>query len=260
MESSIQYSPDVSACVVQLTGEIDMVTVPQLREGLQGALARGCSHVVLDLGQVTYADSSVFSLLVWLDRELQPVGGKLVLAGASGNVNRVLELSGLVGVAPCISSAPDVNEAVSGLELAAGGSPALWSESMTMAADPASLAETRARVVELLEPLGIGESTLFDIRVAVGEALANAIRHGSPGGDADNVEIRIDAHEDRVVIVVDDCGGGFDGCTRSCDDLYAASGRGVMFMRALMDQVEFSVSHDGGTSVTMVKHILRHRR
>ncbi|MHB1341926.1 MAG: anti-sigma factor antagonist [Coriobacteriia bacterium] len=260
MDLSIEYGADSRVCVVRMAGELDIATVPEVRETISSALSRGCVNVVLDLSRIRYADSSAFSLLVWLDRELQPSAGKLVLAGASGNVSRILELSGLIGAAPCIAAASDVTEAVSGLDLDTTPTQSLWSERMVLSASAASLADIRTRVVALLEPLDIPEADLFDIRVAVGEALANAIRHGSPGGPDDTVAIQVDAHVDRVVIVVNDSGCGFDGCTVRSEDLYASSGRGVMFMRALMDQVDFRTSADGGTSVTLVKHVSGQRR
>lgn len=256
MKADIQYRDEARACVVRIDGELDLQSVPGVRKSLESALERGCVNVVLDLSNVSYADSSTFGLLVWLDRELVPREGKLVLAGANGNVSRVLELSGLVGAAPTIAASLDVSSALSGLDLAAPVSPPLWTETMNPPASAATLAEIRANVCDVLSPLGIPESTMFDIRVAVGEALANAIRHGSPGGASDTIEIAITAYADRVSIRVTDMGSGFDGATCRSDDLYASSGRGVIFMRALMDTVEFESCLDGGTSVTLVKHVI----
>jgi serine/threonine-protein kinase RsbW len=99
------------------------------------------------------------------------------------------------------------------------------------------------------------EAALFDVRVAVGEAVSNAIRHGSPGGERDRVVVEVAAYPDRAVLVVRDRGAGFDGSADDGADLYAPSGRGVMFMRALMDRVDFARSPDGGTVVTLVKHV-----
>lgn len=96
---------------------------------------------------------------------------------------------------------------------------------------------------------------MFDIKVAVGEALANAVRHGSPGGPTDEVEVDIHAYPDRVMIQVRDSGAGFDGESSCRDDVFAAGGRGVMFMRALMDGVEFTCRPEGGTAVTLTKHL-----
>ena len=42
--------------------------------------------------------------------------------------------------------------------------------------------------------------------------------------------------------------------TRASDDLYAPSGRGIMFMRALMDRVDFEPAPGGGTLVRLTKH------
>jgi serine/threonine-protein kinase RsbW len=200
-------------------------------------------------------DSSALGLLVWADRALQPRDGTLVLAGADRNVSRILEISGLVSAAPTLTAANDAADALSGLELSDDADEPLWVRELAFPAHSASLAGMRADVCEVLEPLEIPEAASFDIRVAVGEALANAIRHGSPRGEVDAVTVTVTAYRDRVALVIEDSGEGFDGESSSSGDPYASSGRGVMFMRALMDQVEFSRLPSGGTAVTLVRHI-----
>ena len=246
---------DARVCVLRPQGDIDMGTSPELRVALETAVKSGCINVVLDLAEVDYADSSALSLIVWMDHLLAPRGGKLVLAGATRNVARVLELSGLVGIAPTVTSAADAADALVGLELTVVEEEPLWTRTMVVSAEPSSLASVRGAVCDALEPLGLSEATTFDIRVAVGEALSNAFRHGSPGGGRDTVTVEIRAHADRVVLIVADRGGGYDGQSDAGRDPYAASGRGVMFMRALMDRVEFRRLPEGGTAVTLVKHI-----
>ncbi len=231
-----------------------MAIVPDLRRALEGALDSGCTNVVLDLDEVTYADSSALGMLVWLDHQLQPTDGRLVLAGARRDIMRILELSGLVVVASSIAVSPSVNEALGGLELPPISTELLWEREVVLASDVDMLAGAREEVCLILEPLGFSESVLFDMKVAVGEALANAIRHGAPVGKEGVVEVRISAYDDRVVLEVQDNGSGFDGCHSGSDDVYAPNGRGIMFMRALMDQVEFECSPQGGTLVRLVKH------
>jgi len=245
------------ACVISIHGDIDMVTVPEVQAALESVMNRGCLNIVLDLKKVSYMDSSALGLLVWADRALQPKDGALILAGADRNVSRILEISGLVSAAPTLSAAEDAADALSGLELSDTPDEPLWVREMAFPAHSASLARMRADVCELLKPLEITESTSFDIRVAVGEALSNAIRHGSPRGEDDAVSVTVAAYDDRVVLVVQDSGAGFDGESSSNEDPYASSGRGVMFMRALMDHVEFSQLPDGGTAVTLVRHLAK---
>jgi anti-anti-sigma factor len=257
MTIRIEKDMDANVCVVHLDGEVDVAVVPEVREALDASISGGCRNLVLDLERVSYADSSALGLLVWIDHKLSPRGGKLVLVGANRDVTRVLELSGLVGMAPSISASSTISAALEGLELAPTAEPVLWSESLTLPARIESLSSIRNRVCELLSTLAIPEASMFDIKVAVGEALANAVRHGSPGGPSDEVRIEVRAYADRVAIQVRDTGCGFDGASACKDDVYASGGRGVMFMRALMDGVEFEVSPEGGTVVTLLKH-LRH--
>ncbi|MBN1193526.1 MAG: anti-sigma factor antagonist [Coriobacteriia bacterium] len=255
MKIEIDYKGDPGVCVVNVQGDIDSYTVPDLEAVLQSAISRGCVNFVIDLEKVSYADSSALGVIVWMNRILEPQNGRLVLAAATRNVTRILELSGLVGAAPTVSEASDIGDALAGLMLPESSEPPLWTRQVDVAAEPSSLARIRSEVCAILEPLHMPESTLFDIRVAVGEALSNAIRHGSPCGESDQVSISVAAHEDRVVLVVSDCGHGFDGEASREGDPYAPSGRGIMFMRALMDHVEFNNLPEGGTAVTLVKHL-----
>lgn len=242
------------ACVVALHGDVDIAVVPELRAALGSALDGGCSNVVLNLAEVTYADSSALGLLVWLDHRLRPANGRLVLAGANRDVTRILELSGLVNVAVSIAMSANVAAALEGLDLPEISMEPLWSQSLDVEPNVNSFSEVRDEVSAIIEPLGFPESAVFDVKVALGEALANAVRHGMPSSGDNHVVVDVTAYQDRVVIDVSDRGIGFDGAHVGSSDVYAPSGRGIMFMRALMDKVEFMPREGGGTTVRLVKH------
>lgn len=242
-----------TTCIARLSGDVDAVTAPAVREALDAAISQGCRSIVLDLAEVTYLDSSALGLLVWADHRLQPFSGTLLLAGAGRDVERILELSGLIGVAPSVLVVDSVEQALAGLCVAPERGEPLWVRSFEVAADARLMGDARARVAALIDPLGLPESTVFDIKVATGEALANAVRHGSPRGSRDNIDIEVAAYDDRVEILVCDKGRGFDGFATVSPDVFAPSGRGVLFMRALMDAVEFGGCEGGGTSVRLAK-------
>ena len=252
MSVTIERSAGSQACVVRLGGDVDIAAVPEIRVAIDSVVTSGCTSVVLDLADVEYADSSALGLLVWIDRRLHPWGGRVVLAAADRNVSRVLELSGLVGVAPSLSTAADVAEALGGLSIPAAHSDARWERTLRSPARPDEMSRMRTRVCDLVGPLGLSESALFDLKVAVGEALANAVRHGS-SSSGDQVAVTVSAYDDRVCVSVRDRGRGFDGATPAGDDVYASGGRGIMFMHALADVVEFCRSEDGGTIVRLTK-------
>jgi serine/threonine-protein kinase RsbW len=250
----ISHADAPHTCVVRLHGDVDVAVVPELQAGLEVALSGGCENVVLDLQDVTYADSSALGLLVWLDRQMNPSKGRLILAGANADVSRILEISGLARVATSITTSEDVGTALDGLELSRKPSDLLWHRQIEVPLDVNRLSVVREEVSGMVEPLGFSEGAIFDIKVALGEALANALRHGKPAeGDA-KVSLGVDAYSDRLVLRVTDNGFGFDGAASSADDVYAPGGRGVMFMHALMDRVESAPAQGGGTTVSMVKH------
>ena len=177
-----------------------------------------------------------------------------MLAAPNRDITRVLELSGLVHVAASVAMSANVDSALEGLHLSRDPADMLWTDAMEMAAQPEELAPVREAVTDMLKPLDFAESALFDIKVALGEALANAVRHGSPCNSEGRVRVDVTVYDDRVAIEVSDNGTGFDECVAGAEDVYAPSGRGIMFMRALMDRVEFETSPMGGTLVRLVKH------
>lgn len=254
MSFELTRMPDMRACLVAIRGDIDLALVPELQIALASAIEGGAYNVILDLSEVTYADSSALGMLVWLDSELRDLEGKVVLAGASSNVSRILELSGLITVAETVCTESSAEEALQGLEVFSEAGEPLFSRSLTMPASVEHLAVVREHISEMISDLGFSDAAQFDIKVALGEALANAVRHGSPGGLESEIEVGVRVYDEHIALDVQDSGSGFDGEHPCSDDLYAAGGRGIMFMRALMDRVQFTQVQGGGTIVTLIKH------
>lgn len=254
MKVEIERKEEQRACVVHLADDIDMGVVAQLREALDGVIMTGCENLVLDLAEVVYVDSSALGLLVWLDRRLQAQGGKAILVGANEDVRRIFELSGLLSVSGSLAAERDVEAALACFDVVGDTAVNEWTRSFEMRADVSELAAVREQIHDMVQTLDFSESALFDIKVAVGEALANAIRHGSPNHGSGSIHVTVSAYSDRATVSVLDSGRGFNGDHVFSDDLYAVGGRGVMFMRALVDQVSFCPREGGGTEVTLVKH------
>lgn len=101
---------------------------------------------------------------------------------------------------------------------------------------------------------GYGEDAVFAIKLALEEALINAVKHGNDCDKSKTVTIRYDVNECRAVIIVRDQGAGFDidnvPDPTAPDRLAIPSGRGVMLIRAYMDEVEY---RDQGREVCFIK-------
>jgi serine/threonine-protein kinase RsbW len=116
-----------------------------------------------------------------------------------------------------------------------------------------SLAAARRFVDGWAARAGFSDPAREEISLAVTEAVSNAIRHGSPAGEADHVDLRVQLEGSRLVITVRDHGPSFRPPPPTLPDpsLFAEHGRGLFLMDQLMDDVQFS--GDGGTVVRMTR-------
>src|SRR5262245_17718352 len=98
------------------------------------------------------------------------------------------------------------------------------------------------------------EREVFAIKLALEEALVNAIKHGNNLDPAKKVHIRYSVCSDRFEIRIRDDGPGFDaGCVpdpTSPENLERPCGRGLLLMRHYMNHVAYS---DRGRAVDMWK-------
>jgi anti-anti-sigma factor len=77
-------------------GEIDLETAEDLANALDSLIAEGAQLVILDASEVKFLDSSGLRVIVNCSNKLSTAGGRLLIEGMSGAVQRVLEVSGLL--------------------------------------------------------------------------------------------------------------------------------------------------------------------
>lgn len=232
---------------VSVDGDLDVRSVPGVRRTLDGLIDSGCRRVVLNMGRAAYADSAGMGLILSELRRMRDVGGLLSLTNVSDRVYQSLCRMRMADFVP-IARAGAANEVP---ELPAGALP-VWRTTFRVDAD--QLDRTRRRLEKLLCGLPLSDSDLFDLNLASGEAVGNAVDHTCAAG----VLVTVAAYTDRVVVDVADCGGGVDG---SCldglqdeSDPFSERGRGIKLMRLLADSVTISPKSTGeGTVVRLVK-------
>lgn len=127
-------------------------------------------------------------------------------------------------------------------------------KTVTISSIPGQVHHVENAILPVLENKGYGERNIFAVKLALEEAVINAIKHGNELDDTKKVTISFYIDEDRALISVADEGPGFkpDDVPDPTDDenLLATSGRGLALIRAYMDEVRFN---DKGTEITMVK-------
>lgn len=130
-------------------------------------------------------------------------------------------------------------------------------ESFTLPSRIESVDVAASRADEFAKRTGLGDEFISSIDLAVRESVANAVKHGNKLDEAKIVEIRLVRSDSGFEMFVRDFGKGFDpeDVPDPTDpaNLLKDSGRGILFMRAFMDAVEWSSPEGGGTLVRMVK-------
>ncbi|ANP55725.1 anti-anti-sigma factor [Streptomyces griseochromogenes] len=100
--------------VLQVSGELDLMTSPVLRQRVHDVVAEGHHSLILDLSEVFFCDSSGVGVLVAARRLIRSCQGRLRLilpdqgADDGSHVNRVL---GALGVRRLFDVRPDVDAA-----------------------------------------------------------------------------------------------------------------------------------------------------
>jgi serine/threonine-protein kinase RsbW len=124
---------------------------------------------------------------------------------------------------------------------------------------PSDLNAARAFQFEIehaLQKADFTEHDIFAIKLAVEEALVNAIKHGNRLDPAKHVRVNCRVCSGRFEVHIADEGAGFDPDAvpdpTAPENLERPCGRGLLLMRHYMTEVHF---HDCGRSVRMAKVI-----
>jgi serine/threonine-protein kinase RsbW len=101
----------------------------------------------------------------------------------------------------------------------------------------------QSEIVAAGESCNLCESELFAIRLALEEALVNAIKHGNGSDPNKKVQIDYEVSTQEVRIRIEDEGPGFDPASlpdpTTSEFLERPCGRGILLMRHYMSRVTF---------------------
>ncbi len=87
-----------TGAVLLLSGEIDLYSTSELWKMVSGILELGRKHLILDVSDVNYLDSSGVGVVIRLLQELKKQGGKLLVAGLQGSPRQVLQMSNIISL------------------------------------------------------------------------------------------------------------------------------------------------------------------
>src|SRR5690349_10617068 len=101
--------------------------------------------------------------------------------------------------------------------------------------------KVQERIIQLLEEIAFPPRGIFGVRLALEEALVNAIKHGNGMDPEKQIIVSCQISDEKVRIVIEDEGSGFrvDDVPDPTEDenLEKPGGRGIMLMRAFLTVV-----------------------
>src|SRR5271167_2062252 len=124
-----------------------------------------------------------------------------------------------------------------------------------------SIALAEELAVRVAAAAGFDEDDQYKIGLAVHECVMNAFQYGNEQRRERKIHVLFEVLHEKLVIHVTDQGTGFRledvPDPREDENVMGESGRGVLLMKAFMDEFNVLVSAAGGAEVVMAKHYRR---
>ena len=125
---------------------------------------------------------------------------------------------------------------------------------LVIASDLGQVAHVQEQIAQRLQQCHFEDRDIFGIKLALEEALVNAIKHGNRLDSRKKVRIQIHVSRERIDIGIIDEGPGFNPAQvadpLAAENLECPNGRGLFLMRHYMTEVTY---HPPGNRLTMSK-------
>lgn len=120
-----------------------------------------------------------------------------------------------------------------------------------------SVDEAEAQVIGMANRMGFPEDESYPLGMAVREAMVNAVVHGNRYSGHKRVHFRVEDKGDALSILIEDEGDGFDPDhvpdPLAEENLLRQSGRGILLIRAFVDEFELGRRQPAGMRLHLLK-------
>jgi len=114
-------------------------------------------------------------------------------------------------------------------------------------------------VLKAAKELGFEEDEQYQIGMAIRESMVNAVVHGNCYNEHKKVRLSVAKAPDRLIIKIADEGKGLDIDSLpdplAKENLMKQSGRGILLMKAFMDEFAVRKLEPRGTEFKLVKYL-----
>jgi anti-sigma B factor antagonist len=102
------WERESESVTIVLSGELDLASAPRLRNVLADLVACGMRHVIVDLANLSFIDSTGIGILVADLKRLREDGGSLTVRNAAPQAYRIFEMTGLIDLLSVTPLTPEM--------------------------------------------------------------------------------------------------------------------------------------------------------
>lgn len=229
---------------IKVKGEVDFFNSVEFSSALTRAIEKG-PKVVVDLSQAEMLDSSALTALSDAVGQAQRSKVKISLSGVSDRIHRELQITGLAssfGLAMVRSERNKPHKATPDLRREG------WQITESVAlAEPEMMLHLRSLGVAAAREAGLNEDVVADVKLALTEALAHAVKYASVSDPSRNrIRLRCMCCSKAFIMEISDSG--------KCYETDCMTAIGFKLIKSLMDEIN-TFSDDQGSHVRLLKWI-----
>ena len=226
--------------VLCAAGELDYKNCSKLErliEDTRRSASDGSLRLSLD--GLDFVDSSGIRILAKAAHEARASGGSLNLVTLTPQLRHALKITGFHRLFKIDGCA---------IQMEAGviAHPHVGrSSSFRVPVGMAAPRDVRDRVCDFAACMGFSVLAMDDIKLAIGEAVSNAVRHGGSSGSG-FIDVECRADDDRLRVQIKYPSEVFDPdeVPTPCFDPPCEGGMGIYFMRLVMDSVDYQFADE----------------
>lgn len=104
MDLRINVRMSDGVTILDVVGEVDLYTAPQLEEGLRKAASGARPLVAVNLTQVAYLDSTALRVLTESQKQVEARQGAIVVIAVQSTLQKIFRITGLGNVFPVVTT------------------------------------------------------------------------------------------------------------------------------------------------------------
>ncbi|MHB1001934.1 MAG: anti-sigma factor antagonist [Armatimonadota bacterium] len=218
--------------VIRLIGDLDYENCAEA-DAMIKTHFRNCGPVLsLALDSIDYLDSCGLQVLIDSALDAKKNGYNILIVSMTPQIAHILQMSDLTRLFEISGDVHDETPFVSERLVSASGVCTI-----TVPAVKSACRDARNEVANFVSDMGFSHEAVDDIKLAIGEALSNAVRHGASDDDEINIQCSADNELIRITMRYPSMPFNPESVPVPDHTNPPEGGMGIHFMRIVMDSV-----------------------